>query len=82
MGFSPRKAAAAALLSGGGLSVLAGASIGWSWPRPRLARRTIGPALQVPPIADGLYGEHLAVPGERPLRFACWATRPRPATAC
>jgi lysophospholipase L1-like esterase len=70
MGFSPRKAAAAALLSGGGLSVLAGASIGLVVAEARLARRTIGPAGAAPPTADGLYGEHLAVPGERPLRLA------------
>jgi hypothetical protein len=57
MGFSPRKAAAAALLSGGGLSVLAGASIGLVMAEAKLARRTIGPARHVPPYADGLYGE-------------------------
>jgi lysophospholipase L1-like esterase len=70
MGFSPRKAAAAALLSSGGLSVLAGASIGLVVAEAKLARRTIGPVGQLPPSADGLYGEHLAVPGERPLRLA------------
>jgi lysophospholipase L1-like esterase len=70
MGFSPRKAAAAALLSGGGLSVLAGASIGLVMAEAKLARRTIGPAQHVPPFADGLYGEELTLPGERPLRFA------------
>ena len=70
MGFSPRKAAAAALLSGGGLSVLAGASIGLVVAEARMARKTIGPAEQVPPVVDGLYGEHLATPSERPLRLA------------
>lgn len=70
MGFSPRKAAAAALLSGGGLTVLAGASVGLVMAEAKLARRTIGPAQQVPPLADGLYGEHLAREGERPLRLA------------
>ena len=70
MSFSPRKAAAAALLSGGGLSVLAGASIGLVVAEARMARKTIGPPKEVPPVADGLYGEHLAVPGERPLRLA------------
>ena len=70
MGFSPRKAAAAALFSGGGLTVVTGASIGLVMAEAKLARRAIGPALQVPPAADGLYGEHLASPGERPLRFA------------
>jgi lysophospholipase L1-like esterase len=70
MGFSPRKAAAAALLSGGGLTVLAGASVGLVMAEAKLARRTIGPALSVPPTADGLYGEHLARDAERPLRLA------------
>jgi len=70
MGFSPRKAAAATLLSGGGLTVLAGASIGLVVAEAKLARRTIGPPQQMPPVADGLYGEQLARPGERPLRFA------------
>lgn len=70
MGFSPRKAAAAALVSGGGLTVLTGASIGLVMAEAKLARRVIGPAQQAPPQADGLFGEHLAVPGERPLRFA------------
>ena len=70
MGFSPRKAAAAALLSGSGLSVLAGASIGLVVAEAKMARRSIGPPKEVPPVADGLYGEHLAVPGERPLRLA------------
>jgi lysophospholipase L1-like esterase len=70
MGFSPRKAAAAALLSGGGLSVLAGASIGLVMAEAKLARRTIGPVRHVPPYADGLYGADVAEPDERPLRFA------------
>jgi lysophospholipase L1-like esterase len=70
MGVSPRKAAAAALVSGGGLTVLTGASIGLVMAEAKLARRAIGPAEQVPPAADGLYGEQLAAPGERPLRFA------------
>jgi len=70
MGYSPRKAAAAALLSGGGLTVLTGASIGLVMAEAKLARRAIGTAQQVPPAADGLYGEHLAHPEERPLRFA------------
>jgi lysophospholipase L1-like esterase len=70
MGFSPRKAAAAALLSGGGLSVLAGASIGLVVAEAKLARRTIGPVRHVPPYADGLYGAEVAEPDERPLRFA------------
>ncbi|HWG27194.1 SGNH/GDSL hydrolase family protein [Actinospica sp.] len=70
MSFSPRKAAAAALMSGGGLTVLAGASVGLVMAEAKLARRTIGPALSVPPAADGLYGEHLARDGERPLRLA------------
>ena len=70
MGFSPRKAAAAALSSGGGLTVLAGASFGLVVAEAKLARRTIGPALSVPPAADGLNGQHLARVGERPLRLA------------
>jgi lysophospholipase L1-like esterase len=70
MGFSPRKAAAAALLSGGGLTVLTGASIGLVMAEAKMARRAIGPAQQVPPAADGLYGQHLPAPGGRPLRFA------------
>ena len=70
MGFSPRKAAAAALLSGGGLTVLAGASVGLVMAEAKLARRTIGPPKSAPPSADGLYGEHLARAGERPLRLA------------
>lgn len=70
MGFSPRKAAAAALVSGGGLTVLAGASVGLVMAEAKLARKTIGPAQQAPPLADGLYGEHLAREGERPLRLA------------
>ena len=70
MGISPRKAATAALVSGGGLTVLTGASIGLVMAEAKLARRAIGPALQVPPSADGLFGERFAVPGERPLRFA------------
>ncbi|HEX4789223.1 MAG TPA: SGNH/GDSL hydrolase family protein [Actinospica sp.] len=70
MGFSPRKAAAAVLVSGGGLTVLTGASIGLVMAEAKLARRAIGPALQVPPAADGLYGERLAALDERPLRFA------------
>ena len=70
MGFSPRKAAAAALLSGGGLSMLAGASIGLVVAEAKLARKTIGPPQHVPPFADGLYGERLATADERPLRFA------------
>ncbi len=70
MGFSPRKAAAAALLSGGGLTVLAGASFGLVVAEAKMARRTIGPAQSVPPAPDGLYGEHLARDGERPLRLA------------
>lgn len=70
MGVSPRKAAAAALLSGGGLTVLTGASIGLVMAEAKLARRAIGPALQVPPAADGLYGAHLAATDGRPLRFA------------
>ena len=70
MGFSPRKAAAAALLSGGGLTVLAGASVGLVVAEAKMARKSIGPALSAPPAADGLYGEHLARSGERPLRLA------------
>lgn len=70
MGFSPRKAAAAALLSGGGLTVLAGASVGLVAVEAKLARKTIGPPQSAPPSADGLYGEHLARDGERPLRLA------------
>ena len=70
MSFSPRKAAAAALLSGGGISVLAGASIGLVMAEAKLARRTIGPPSQVPPFADGLFGAELAAPDERPLRLA------------
>jgi lysophospholipase L1-like esterase len=70
MGFSPRKTAAAVLVSGGGLTVLTGASIGLVMAEAKLARRAIGPAQHVPPLADGLYGGHLAVPGERPLRLA------------
>ena len=70
MGFSPRKAAAAALVSSGGITVLAGASVGLVMAEAKLARRSIGPAQQVPPLADGLYGEHLARAGERPLRLA------------
>ncbi|MBR7830319.1 SGNH/GDSL hydrolase family protein [Actinospica sp. MGRD01-02] len=70
MGFSPRKAAAAAMLSGGGLTVLVGASVGLVVAEAKWARRTIGPPQSVPPTADGLYGEHLAREGERPLRLA------------
>ena len=70
MEISPRKAATAALVSGGGLTVLTGASIGLVMAEAKLARRAIGPALQVPPSADGLFGERFAVPGQRPLRFA------------
>lgn len=70
MGISPRKAATTALVSGGGLTVLTGASIGLVMAEAKLARRAIGPALGVPPSADGLFGERFAVPGQRPLRFA------------
>jgi lysophospholipase L1-like esterase len=57
-------------VSGGGLTVLTGASIGLVFAEAKLARRAIGPAQQVPPRADGLFGERFAVPGQRPLRFA------------
>lgn len=70
MGVSPRKAATAALVSGGGLTVLTGASIGLVLAEAKLARKAIGRAELVPPRADGLFGAHLAQPGERPLRFA------------
>lgn len=70
MGISPRKAATAALVSGGGLTVLTGASIGLVFAEAKLARRAIGPAQHVPPSADGLFGERFAMPDERPLRFA------------
>lgn len=70
MGVSPRKAAAAALVSGGGLTVLTGASIGLVVAEAKLARKAIGRAEAIPPRADGLFGAHLAWAAERPLRFA------------
>ncbi|MBR7839632.1 SGNH/GDSL hydrolase family protein, partial [Actinospica durhamensis] len=71
MGVSPRKAAAAALMSGGGLTVLTGASIGLVVAEAKLARKAIGRAEQTPPQADGLFGAHLAwTTQDRPLRFA------------
>jgi lysophospholipase L1-like esterase len=71
MSVSPRRAAAAALVSGGGLTVLTGASIGLVVAEAKMARRAIGRAEQVPPIADGLFGAHLAwAAADRPLRFA------------
>ena len=71
MGVSPRKAAAAALVSGGGLTVLTGASIGLVVAEAKLARKAIGRAEQIPPRADGLFGAHLAwATPDRPLRFA------------
>jgi lysophospholipase L1-like esterase len=69
MGVSPRKAAAAALVSGGGLTVLTGASIGLVVAEAKLARKAIGRAELIPPRADGLFGAHLARAQERPLRF-------------
>ena len=70
MGVSPRKAAAAALVSGGGLTVLTGASIGLVVAEAKLARRAIGRADLTPPRADGLFAAHLATERTQPLRFA------------
>jgi lysophospholipase L1-like esterase len=70
---SVRRMAAAAAVGGGGLTVLTGASIGLVMAEARLARRAIGAAVEIPPRADGLFGEHLArtLPDDtRPLRFA------------
>lgn len=68
-GVNAKRVAAAAAVGGGSLTVLTGASIGLVVAEAKLARRTIGPALDSPPRADGLFGEHLAAAG-RPLRFA------------
>jgi lysophospholipase L1-like esterase len=70
---SARRVVAAAAVGGGGLTVLTGASIGLVMAEAKLARRAIGDAVEVPPRADGLFGEHLAAehPDDaRPLRFA------------
>jgi lysophospholipase L1-like esterase len=71
---SAKRMAAAAAVGGGGLTVLTGASIGLVMAEAKLARRAIGQAVDAPPRADGLFGEHLAAResavGDRPLRFA------------
>ncbi len=70
---SARRVVAAAAVGGGGLTVLTGASIGLVMAEAKLARRVIGHPVDIPPRADGLFGEHLAAanpPDSRPLRFA------------
>ncbi|MBS2965184.1 SGNH/GDSL hydrolase family protein [Actinocrinis puniceicyclus] len=57
---SAKRAVAVAAVSGGGLTVLTGASIGLVMAEAKLARRAIGHAVEVPPRADGLFGAHLA----------------------
>lgn len=62
-----RRLAAAAVLGGGGVSLLGGSLYGLLRTQARLARRRIGDALETPPDSSGLYGGIL--PG-RPIRLA------------
>lgn len=59
-GISVRKLAAAAMVGGGGLTVLTGMSIGLVVAEAKIARRTIGEASLTPPRADGLFPARLA----------------------
>lgn len=70
--FRVRRVAAAAAVGGSGLTVLTGASIGLVFAEAKLARRAIGVASEVPPRADGLFGDRQGTPGTpvEPLRFA------------
>lgn len=65
-----KRIAAAAVLGGGGIGMLTGASIGLVFTEAKLARRAIGEPLGEPPAADGTYGTRFAGHGEPPLVLA------------
>lgn len=62
-----RRLARAAAYGGGGLGVVGAAVVGLIAAESKLARRAIPAADEIPPAADGLYGDHAHVDGTQRL---------------